>query len=482
MSNDYQKQINRSGESLLKAINGLTQIARIHMDNNKLCLDAIQKFIHLIQNLGRDNKDISIHLSDGRFYFQEQKLFLRPVNAKLFNRMVPFFEDRDIHGLHIKVDLADTAPKKIIIFFRIVGQAIQHEDPSGWLTEKIIELGLNWIALAKTPLKPGGVDSSPPDELALKKANVRKSYANVLSSVKETARKLIANQSVGLRSSVRLVQKMVDLIKEDEPLFLGISTIRIYDDYTYAHSLNVSILAMCVGKRIGLNHIMLERLGLCGLFHDLGKIEIPKQLLNKREALSEQEYAIIKTHSMHSARLILKIKANSDRKSKILVPPFEHHMGYDNSGYPKADTGSRISLFGRILTIVDVYDAITSPRIYRKEAMSPDKALAHMISQSGTHFDPILLKVFINMLGTYPSGTLVRLNSGEMGIVTKYSKGADHDRPVIQLIVRDAQKQYRKGAVVDLAERDSDTDQYEYHITESMHPSCIGVQAAAFIF
>jgi HD-GYP domain-containing protein (c-di-GMP phosphodiesterase class II) len=318
------------------------------------------------------------------------------------------------------------------------------------------------------------------DDLAARKAKVRKSYANILSSIKDTAHKLSANQGVGLRNSVRLVQKMVDLIRENETLFIGISTIRIYDDYTYAHSLNVAILAMCLGKRIGLSNMTLERLGMCGLFHDLGKVEIPKGVLNKQGKLNGEEFALIQTHSMHSARLILKLKANGDRKSKLLVPPFEHHMGFDYSGYPKVSLESGISLFGRIITIADVYDAVTSPRVYRSHAMSPDKALAMMMEQAGTKFDPILLKVFIRMLGRYPIGTVVRLGSGEIGVVIGGSE-KHFSRPRVQLLFRDDKKRYRKGAFVDLSERDSKTNQYTHVIRSTMHPAAIGVQPAEFI-
>jgi HD-GYP domain-containing protein (c-di-GMP phosphodiesterase class II) len=480
MSDSYQKQLNQSGEALLKAIGSLTQITKIHMDNNALLREGVLKFIRLIKNLGQGSSEVSIHLSEGRFYYQEQKLFMRPANAKLFNHMLRFFEDRNVFGFTFKPDLNAIHSEKIVVFFRLVDQAIKQEAPSSWLAEKIMENDLNWVSVARTPFPNLNRDITNPDEQILKQAIVKKTYANVMSSVKEVARKLSSNQGAGLRNSVRLVQKMVDIIIEDETLFMGVSTIRIYDDYTYAHSLNVAILAVCLGKRIGLSHIMLERLGLCGLFHDLGKVEIPTHVLNKKGALSEAEYALLQTHSMHSARLILRLKTNSDRKNKILVPPFEHHMGYDNSGYPKTAARPRVSLFGRILTIVDVYDAITSPRIYRKEAMSPDKALGKMIAQSGTHFDPILLKVFINMLGKYPIGTLLELNNGEMGIVLKPS-GSVATRPVVQLIVPDSSEKFRKGAIVDLSERDEETGHYYYTIAKSLHPSSLGIQALDYI-
>jgi HD-GYP domain-containing protein (c-di-GMP phosphodiesterase class II) len=327
----------------------------------------------------------------------------------------------------------------------------------------------------------GPVETSQQEELALQKRQVRKSYAHTLNSIKAVARKLTSNQSVGMRNTVRLVQKMVDLITNDESLFLEISTLRIYDDYTYIHSLNVSILSMCLGKRIGLTHKLLERLGLCGLFHDLGKAEIPKEILNKKGALNPAEFNELKNHSMHSARLILRLKAERDRKVRLLVPPFEHHIGYDHSGYPQIDARRNLSLFGRILTITDVYDAITSPRIYRPFPMSPDRALGQMLSQSGTHFDPILLKVFINMMGTYPVGTLLKFDNREMGLVTPSIDRTDPSRPMVQLLVSQPDGTFIKGNVVDLAARDPQTGGFQRTITESLHPSVLGIQPAQFL-
>lgn len=477
MSDEYQSIINRSGEALLKAIYSLLQITKIHQDNNDLLLDAVSKFVRLIKKLDDDHTGLDLLLSEGRFYYQSTKLALRPANAKLFNNLVRFFEEREIFGIHFQPDRVGGTVQTIVSFFRFLDRATVHEQPSAWLTEKIFEHGLKWVSVYQSPLSDPDED---PGEDAKKKAVVRKSYARVLGSIKDVARKLSANQSAGMRNSVRLVQKMVDIISADETFFLGISTIRLYDDYTYTHSVNVAILAMCLGKSIGLSHISLERLGLCGLFHDLGKVEIPIEILNKRGELREEEYNLLKTHTMHSARLILRLKAKCDRKNKILVPPFEHHMGYDNSGYPQARTGNRTSLFGRILTITDVYDAITSPRIYRKELLSPDKAIQKMMSGSGTHFDPILLKVFAEMMGVYPTGTLLKLVDGQFGIVIKRSR-RDRARPIVQILEPNSGNEFRKGPILDLSKRNRQTGQFQHTIAESLHPSALGIQAAEFI-
>ncbi len=479
MAIDHLKIINQRGENLLKSLHNLSQITKLYMDNNELLLDTIDKFKRFIIESAEKCSEVQISLSEGRFYFQGSKLLLRPANATLFNRMVPYFEDRGIFGLHFQTDTEDMVPEKIILFFRLLNESTKYDNPLDWLTNMIIEHEIRWAFISQTPFPCTTENDSVSDESAAKKRMVRKTYANVLSSTKDIAQKLSSNRDVSVRGSVRLVQKMVDLIMEDELLFMGASTIRIFDDYTYAHSLNVAILAMCLGKRIGLAPIMLERLGLCGLYHDLGKMEIPKSILNKAGSLSEAELAILKTHSMHSARLILRLKTKNERKNKILVPPFEHHMGYDNTGYPKAVTGPKISLFGRILTIVDVYDAITSQRIYRREVLSPDQALQKIQAGAGTYFDPILVKIFINMLGKYPIGTALQLDSGEIGLVKKPSKQM-LTRPIVQLLLHKADQKFVKGAVEDLSVRDEKTGKFLHSIIKTFHPSAIGIQPAEF--
>jgi HD-GYP domain-containing protein (c-di-GMP phosphodiesterase class II) len=479
MPDPNQKINNQNGANFLVAINNLGQITRLYEDNNKLVTENIDKFITLIKQAGDGEEDIDIRLSEGRFYYQGRKLLLRRSNAKLFNRMVPFFEDRGISGLNFHIAPEYLTPEKIICFFRLANQSTGHSAPFNWLTDKLIENEIRWVTVSKEHYPPQNRWDAPQDESGRKKTLVRKSYAGALKSTREIAQKLSSNKPVGIRNAVRFVQNMTDIIMEDETLFMCISTVRVYDDYTYTHSLNVSILAMCLGKRIGLGKESLERLGLCGLFHDLGKVEIPVKVLNKKGALSKEEFALLQTHTMHSARLILRLKAKNERKRKLLVPPFEHHMGYDHSGYPKTPTGPRISLFGRILTIVDVYDAITSPRVYRKKTYSPDEALKKIMAEAGTHFDPILVKVFVNMLGKYPVGTLVELDNGEIGLVQKPSEDL-LTRPVVQLLIPEEKTGYRKGAVIDLSDRDEETGHYLHNITKSLHPSKLGIQPAEF--
>jgi len=274
---------------------------------------------------------------------------------------------------------------------------------------------------------------------------------------------------------------MVDLVMEDESIVLGISTIRDYDDYTFTHSINVAILSMCLGRRIGISKTSLHRLGICGLFHDLGKLDIPVEIIRLPRKLSNSEFDVVKKHTIYSVAQIIKLQAARGLKSKILLPPFEHHMKYDLSGYPQTPQKKPVSLFGRILTITDVFDAITSPRNYRSSALTQDQALGYMLEHSGTDFDPILLKAFINMLGVYPIGSLLELDTGELALVIEAGKGVDGTRPKVVILAADGQGGYTKDGVMDLDERDDQSGIFRRNIVKSLHPSTHGVQPAEFL-
>ncbi|MCF8069517.1 MAG: hypothetical protein K9L30_13115 [Desulfobacterales bacterium] len=158
-------------------------------------------------------------------------------------------------------------------------------------------------------------------------------------------------------------------------------------------------------------------------------------------------------------------------------------MKFDLTGYPYVDGKQAISLFGSILTITDCFDAITSPRKYRKHSLSPDRALKLMTDKIGKDFDPLLLKAFINMMGAYPIGTVVKLDSGELGIVEEPPGIDENDLPKIILIKKDESREgkYIKGEAVDLSIKNSRTGKHLKKVIESFHPGNFGIQPAVFL-
>jgi len=527
----------RQGEKLLLSLMGLLQTVKIHQNSNKLVNRGVEALQQSVTALCKEDDQVSLIIAHGRFFLNEEKFPHRPMIETLINTFRTFCAKRHLRGITLQMAINETDNNRIIEGARLLSEAELENEPEILLGRHLDKGNLPWLDLVfeqddelqeeghdepsilnftYDPLNKKDHDAGNPDQgpeqnpagshtiaatnqnrrideiktdvcqshMAAEqetKQNMLRSYCSTLASVKEVAEKAASRQRVGVRRSVRLIQNMVDLLFDKEPLLLAMSTIRVFDDYTFTHSVNVAILSMCLGKKLGLSKTLLNRLGLCALFHDLGKVAIPREVLNKQGKLTEEEMNIMRSHPLSSVEQILKLRAPQDMKAQIILPPFEHHLRYDLSGYPKVKWQKPISLFGRIITIADVFDAITSPRIYRPTALSQDKALGYMLEGSDTDFDPLLLKVFINMMGVYPVGTLLELDTGELGLVVETPDDAEENRPLVILLEPDDHDRYVQGKTVDLNTRGKETGKFLRNISKTHHPSTYDIQPAAFI-
>ena len=477
-------------ENLFTAFYKMVQAVRIHRDNNQLVIQSAEYFIQAVNRFDGDESHLTIQIISGRFYLQQEKVLYRRETANLINNALIYFEKRGLHGLSLSIAIQREDLREVLIFAHLMNKAASRNDPSGWLEAQISDRGLAWVEIISEPDSDGihnleGTDSltismdADQENKVIKTAEV--AYAGSIASLKEVIGKVTDNRPAGIRQTVRIVQKTVDLVIEKRSILLKLSTLRDHDDYTYTHSVNVSILAICLGQHIGLTKNALETLGICGLFHDLGKVDVPLKILNKQGRLTDHEFKVIQKHSLNSVRHISKLRAPRELKSKIMLAPFEHHLKYDLSGYPRSWRSEPLSLFGRILTIVDVFDAITSHRIYRSEAISPDQALSMMSESAGKDFDPILLKAFINMLGVYPVGTLVELNTREIGLVSENPEQSDGMHPLVTILIPAGEQGYNRGETVDLSERETSDGRYKRSVLKTYNPALFGVQPSEFI-
>ena len=476
MSVDNDSQASLTGDRFLRSFHRLINTARIYQENHPTLKECAQEFVDAAKGWWEDDNYLTLHISRERFLIQEEKLQYRRENVKLIHELLRYFEQRGIPGLRFCSDLEASPSEELIKFVRKLNQAEQEADPLKWIEGQIKDSGYSWVEIVRA------TEGTPQLRDLERKEIAKRTYACAMESIQEVSRKVLSNQRAGVRKLKRVVQNMVNILMEDDSVLIYMSTIRHHDDYTYTHSVNVATLALCLGKRIGLSRVSLRRLGICGLVHDLGKVEIALEILNKPGKLNKHEVEEMERHPLRSAAQIIKLRASRELKAKIMLPPFEHHLKYDLSGYPRIERKVPVSLFGRILTIVDVFDAVTSPRIYRRTVLSPDRALGMMMKGSGKDFDPILLKVFANMLGVYPVGTLLELDTREIGLVIDTPEEGDRTRPRIMLLSANGKGGYVKGGIVRLTERDPETGSFRRNVMKTFHPSVYGIQAAEFLF
>jgi HD-GYP domain-containing protein (c-di-GMP phosphodiesterase class II) len=190
----------------------------------------------------------------------------------------------------------------------------------------------------------------------------------------------------------------------------------------------------------------------------------------------------MRKHPLISVKHILKLQAPHELKSRLLLGPFEHHVTYDlRGGYPLGFFKKSVSLFGRILKITDVYDAITSPRVYRPTACSPDEALTILLKGAATEFDPLLLKVFVTMMGSYPLGTLLEFDTGEIGLVARCPKESRSSYPEVMLLKRDDFGVFQAGDMVELEPTDPYRGTSLRRVVKTLNPGAYGIQPADFL-
>jgi HD-GYP domain-containing protein (c-di-GMP phosphodiesterase class II) len=460
-------------ETLAQNLYRMIQAVRIHQDNNQLVKVCVERFQESIARL-KLQTELRLWISEGRFFVQTERLHYRKELVRIIHALLDFFNRRSLQGVCFSPQVASAPMEQIVAFMRILIQCVEKAAPASWLEKQLEVAKWPWLQILK------GLEFQRGSDKDLRE-KARNTYFHALTSVKDVVQRVSVQGHAGIRKAKRMVQNMVDCLAQDESLFLCLSTIKDYDDYTYSHSVNVAVLSLCLGSRIGFSRTSLEHLGICGLFHDLGKVEVPHEILSKPGHLTEDEWNQMQNHPMASVRQILRLYASHDLKSKIILAPFEHHIKFDLTGYPHVLFKNKVSLFGRILQIADVYDAITSPRAYRNSYLSPDQAIGFMMKGAGKDFDPILIKVFAIMMGTYPVGTLLELDTGEVGIVSDYPMESGGHLPRLVLLQKETGGAYKRGEVIDLAEKNPHTGSLRRNVVKSLNAASRGIQPASFL-
>ncbi len=210
------------------------------------------------------------------------------------------------------------------------------------------------------------------------------------------------------------IGEIVDEILGNRNLMINMIDLKVFDNYTYAHSVNVAVLSIVIGLACGMNRDMLNRLGIGALLHDMGKVFTPKNILNKPGKLDPAELEEMHQHSQQGFEFVKKYYPELPPTS--YVPILEHHEWHNGSGYPNGKSNGKITRFGAIIAMADVYDALTSERPYRK-ALSPSEAIEFFMASSGSQFNPALVQTFLKCIAPYPVGTCVTLSNGWIALV-----------------------------------------------------------------
>ena len=225
-----------------------------------------------------------------------------------------------------------------------------------------------------------------------------------------------------------MVDSLAQAVAQNRTALLSLTALKNYDNYTFTHMVNVSILTMGQARGLGIDGAQLREFGMAALFHDIGKVQTPNEILNKPGALTSEEFTILKRHTVDGAEILRK---TPEMPALAPIVAFEHHLRADGTGYPAASR-TQLNLGTSLVGIADVYDAMRSQRVYHK-GFPTDRILVVLQENDGKQFDQNLVRRFIQLVGIYPEGNLVRLDSGEIAVVLK-AHAPDPYRPRVRIL------------------------------------------------
>jgi putative nucleotidyltransferase with HDIG domain len=283
-------------------------------------------------------------------------------------------------------------------------------------------------------------------ELKDEAARARRLHAEANKMARLVLDDIRLGQKIQIDRVEPLVDNMVESVFRHQDALLPMARLKNIDDYTFEHSVGVSALLIAFGRTLKLPKDTIREIALGGLLHDIGKAHVPEAILNKPGKLTDDEFAKMQSHVNASLHLLQGVPGISEVTRQVVA---QHHERIDGSGYPNRLSGKEISQYGQMAAIVDVYDAITSDKVYCR-GMPPTQALKKLLEWSKHHFDPQLVQSFIRAIGIYPTGTLVRLESNRMGVVVEQNEN-NLLEPVVRIFYHAGQQHYVPPELVDLS-------------------------------
>lgn len=449
-----ENYLNRILVKLLAAYNNVKLYGSKHNVSEK----SLDELFEILSEALKQSEEFNIVLRGLHIYIMGERLKISSTNFPFIKQIVDLFKEKEIGGL--KISRNYTKQELGTFFEQLSKEGLKYEN----LKENLASMGIMSIKILPMLVQP--------TEIVDPKKRVKQVYFETINLVKNLSTQGSLSKPSYTKFTVGVLY-LIDTLKTSESLLLGLTVVKNYDDFLYNHSVNTAILALSLGVRIGLKSKELLKLGQAALLHDIGMINIPRNILKKESLLTEEEWKIVRTHPINGFRITLDLMGLSEETAPILLSILEHQKGYDGSGYPDFIKNG-VSLYSRIIQIADFYDAVTTPRFYNPIPMSPAEAIAYLVKYSGKLFDPLLSKHFINLLGLYPMGSLVFLSTGEWGLVVGQPQDPEKLHKPVVLVIKDAEGKDQMHRTLDLS-------QSEIEIVKVESPWKYGIDPAEYL-
>src|SRR5258706_3810168 len=336
------------------------------------------------------------------------------------------------------------------------------------LGEQLVSRGVRHIAVGKI-----AIDETADDQAGI--AAARRVYGTAVETAESLWNAAKAGDQPDPGAARKIIESLAKLVSQDRTSLMALTTLKKYDNYTFTHMVNVSAVAMAQARALNIEGTLLREFGFAALMHDIGKVNTPLDVLNKPDKLNKEEFDLMKRHVVDGAHIL---RRTPEMPALAPVVAFEHHLKQDLSGYPEGIGSRKLNLCTMIVSIADVFDALRSNRPYR-QGLATNRIKAIMGEQDSPAFNQTLLKRFVNLMGLFPVGNLVRLTTEELAVVTA-EHPTDPFRPQVKIISDKLGEKLEEPLLVNTWERDS-RGEHLRAVVEAVDPESLGIDPLQYL-
>jgi len=421
--------LSEPGRRVLDLLDGTRKSLLLYPPDHPVVGGTLRHLEHVLNDLFMAFSEVTLSVLDGEFYLND---FALKRETAAFQRLAEHLVARDATSITFLPEVTVDELQRLWLLLNLLPDDLRER---GGASDAVASLGLAHVRVARVR---AGVDSKPvaaadvPEELRRKISSARVGYETAVASMQSVFQMVGSDGHVDYRTIKTTTEALLDSVVTNRNVWTHLLNVKHTDEYSYNHSVNVATLSLLLATRFGVTPGGLSVLAEAALLHDLGKQKVPREILQKPAALTDDEWIEMRSHPEKGAKILLGVR---DVSEAAVMVAYEHHVRYDHKGYPRTRGRRDLHLFSHLVAVADIYDALTSDRGYRR-ALVPDMAMRIILSQSGTAFHPLVVTHFINLVGVYPVGTFVKLASGEIALV-QHNQSRDLLRPVV-LVVYDA--------------------------------------------
>jgi HD-GYP domain-containing protein (c-di-GMP phosphodiesterase class II) len=430
---DEETFISELGPQLLIRFYGLMRAARLYDVSNQAFQRQLQEFMALLLKGLEDEHEISLVTAAGYFYLNNVRVKAQASLLSVYHSLMADFERRQLGGIRFQEEVTLPELERFLQLF------MSAEDPI--LAERLPDAVAEASIVHIVPMRAQDIDVEEltqdiqEKESLNERGRARKVFWRAVIGTKKIVLRAVQTGRPDLRQAKRLVQPVVDSIMKNEYSIVGLTAVKDHDEYTYAHCVNVSVLSISMGQALGLPRQALADLGVAALLHDIGKLTVPSEVLQKPAALTPEEWALMHRHPIEGLKMMTRMPGFSTLVLDSMRVCLEHHMNYDRTGYPEITIPWGQATLSRIVAVADCFDAITAHRAYHKRPRSSFEGLSYMLGPSRVQFDPVALWALVRTVGLYPAGSVLLTESNHV-VLSISPNPNDLRRPHCRLLIQ----------------------------------------------